>query len=84
MREMVEQYGAFIEIYIATTIEECERRDVKGLYAKAKAGEIEHFTGISDPYEEPENPELRIETEGMTPDQSCQLVIESLQNLGHC
>jgi len=84
VREMVEQYGDFIEIYIATTIEECERRDVKGLYAKAKAGEIEHFTGISDPYEEPENPELRIETEGMTPDQSCQLVIEALQKLGHC
>ena len=51
VRQMVEQYGDFIEIHIATTIEECERRDVKGLYAKARAGEIEHFTGISDPYD---------------------------------
>ena len=84
VRQMVEQYGDFIEIHIATTIEECERRDVKGLYAKARAGEIEHFTGISDPYEEPENPDLRIGTEGMTPDQSCQLVIEMLKKLGHC
>ncbi|HAK50726.1 MAG TPA: adenylyl-sulfate kinase [Gammaproteobacteria bacterium] len=84
VRDMVEQYGGFVEVHMATSLEECERRDVKGLYAKARAGEIEHFTGISDPYEEPENPELRIETEGMTPEQSCEMVVATLQKLGFC
>jgi sulfate adenylyltransferase len=83
VREMVEQYGSFIEVYMATSLEECERRDVKGLYAKARAGEIEHFTGVSDPYEQPEQPELRINTEGLAPEQSCELVIQVLEKLGH-
>ena len=52
----------FVEIYVATPLEECERRDVKGLYARARAGQIENFTGISAPYEAPENPELRLAT----------------------
>jgi sulfate adenylyltransferase len=83
VREMVEQYGSFIEVYMATSLEECERRDVKGLYAKARAGEVERFTGVSDPYEQPEQPELRINTEGLAPEQSCELVIEALGKLGH-
>ena len=70
VREMVEQYGEFIEIYIATTIEECERRDVKGLYAKARRGEIKDFTGISAPYEEPNEAELVIDTGEESIDQS--------------
>ena len=61
-RELVEEFGAFVEIYVATPVEECERRDVKGHYEKARAGEISEFTGVSDPYEEPVNPELRIDT----------------------
>jgi len=83
VRQMIEQYGGFIEVHMATSLEECERRDVKGLYAKARAGEIELFTGISDPYEDPEQPELRIDTEGMSLEQSCQMVIEALETLGY-
>ena len=56
----------FVEIHVATTFEECEARDVKGLYAKARAGEIPNFTGLDDPYEPPLNPEIRIETAGRT------------------
>ena len=62
-REMVEGHGRFVEVFIATSVEECARRDVKGLYEKAFSGEIKEFTGVSDPYEEPESPELRIDTE---------------------
>ena len=63
-RSMVEQYGTFVEVFIQASVEECVRRDVKGLYAKAFAGEIKGFTGVDDPYEEPENPEIVIDTEG--------------------
>ena len=62
VREMIEEQGAFIEIHVATPLEVCEARDRKGLYAKARRGEIPEFTGISDPYEIPEAPELRIDT----------------------
>jgi sulfate adenylyltransferase len=62
VREMIEAQGAFIEIHVATPLEVCEARDRKGLYAKARRGEIPEFTGISDPYEVPEDPELRIDT----------------------
>ena len=62
VREMIEEQGAFIEIHVATPLEVCEARDRKGLYAKARRGEIPEFTGISDPYEVPEDPELRIDT----------------------
>ncbi|MCW9057771.1 MAG: bifunctional sulfate adenylyltransferase/adenylylsulfate kinase [Gammaproteobacteria bacterium] len=62
VREMIEEQGAFIEIHVATPLEVCEARDRKGLYAKARRGEIPEFTGISDPYEIPETPELRIDT----------------------
>ena len=62
VRTMIEQHGAFIEIHVATPLETCEARDRKGLYAKARRGEIKEFTGISDPYEVPQAPELRIDT----------------------
>jgi adenylylsulfate kinase len=65
----------FAEIYVATPLDECERRDVKGLYARARRGEISHFTGIDDPYEEPENPELRIDTRGLSVEQSVNQVL---------
>lgn len=71
----------FIEVYIKCSIEECERRDVKGLYKKAKAGELNFFTGISDPYEAPENPEIVCNTEFETVEESAQKIIESLERL---
>jgi len=72
VREMIEPHGAFIEIHVATPLETCEARDRKGLYAKARKGEIPEFTGISDPYEIPEHPELRVDTTGLTPMEAAQ------------
>jgi adenylylsulfate kinase len=66
----------FVEIYVATPLEECERRDVKGLYARARRGEIRHFTGIDDPYEAPERPELTLDTRALTVDQCVAAVLE--------
>jgi adenylylsulfate kinase len=77
-RAMVEEQGEFVEIHVATSVDECARRDVKGLYAKAFTGEIPEFTGVSDPYEAPESPELRIETEGRDPEDSAREVLEYL------
>jgi sulfate adenylyltransferase len=69
-------------VYVATSLEECERRDPKGLYAKAHAGQIAEFTGVSDPYEEPAHAELRLATEGRTPVQSAAVVLAKLEELG--
>ena len=80
VREMIGD--RFVEIYVATSLEECARRDVKGLYAKAFAGEIKEFTGVSDPYEPPTNPEIVVETEGRTPEESAQYVLSELERLG--
>jgi adenylyl-sulfate kinase len=80
-RALVEAEGAFVEIHVATPVEECERRDVKGLYARARAGEIPEFTGVSDPYEEPAAPELRIDTMTLSPKESAQLVIAKLEEM---
>jgi adenylylsulfate kinase len=66
----------FVEIYVSTPLEECERRDVKGLYARARRGEIRNFTGIDDPYEPPENPELTLDTRALTVDQCVARVME--------
>lgn len=65
----------FMEIFIKTSLEECERRDVKGLYSKAKIGKINDMTGISAPYEVPENPDIEIDTEKLTIEQSVQQII---------
>jgi adenylylsulfate kinase len=81
-REMHAGNAAFIECFIATSLEDCEERDVKGLYAKARSGEIKEFTGISDPYEPPENPEIRVETHGKTPEESAQQVLSYLEERG--
>src|SRR6266705_3180699 len=70
VRAMVEQYGAFVEVFVDASVDECARRDVKGLYEKAFRGEIKEFTGVSDPYEAPQAPELRIESEHEAPEQS--------------
>ena len=74
-----EQCGNFVEIHVATSLEECERRDVKGLYARARSGEIEHFTGIDDPYEAPEDPEIRIETTDLTVEQTVDRIVARLE-----
>src|SRR5262245_33114456 len=81
-RAMTEEHAAFVEVHVATGVDESARRDPKGLYAKAFAGEITEFTGVSDPYEEPSSPELRIETEGRTPRESARLVMDKLEELG--
>ncbi len=82
VREMIEQYGAFVEVHVATSIEECEKRDRKGLYKLAREGKIKEFTGISDPYEVPENPELRVETENVDVDNCAHQVILKLESMG--
>jgi adenylyl-sulfate kinase len=81
-RELVEEFGLFVEVHVATSVDECARRDVKGLYAKAFSGEIKEFTGVSDPYEEPASPELRIDTEALEPDEAARLVLATLDELG--
>jgi adenylyl-sulfate kinase len=78
-RALAEEVGArFVEVHVATSVEECARRDVKGLYEKAFAGELQEFTGVSDPYEEPESPELRLDTEGREPEDCAREVLEYL------
>jgi adenylylsulfate kinase len=81
-RTMVEEFGPFVEVYVEASVEECARRDVKGLYEKAFAGEIKEFTGVSDPYEPPPKPELVIRTEEEDPQQSAERVLEKLEELG--
>jgi adenylylsulfate kinase len=81
-RDLVEQFGSFVEVYVEASVEECARRDVKGLYAKAFSGEIKEFTGVSDPYEQPANPELVLHTEEYEPVESARLVLERLGELG--
>ena len=81
-REFVrKQSGRFIEVYVSTSLEECERRDVKGLYARARRGEISDFTGISDPYEPPEHPELDLDTTDITVDGACKRVWDVLEGV---
>ena len=75
--------GGFVEVHVATPVEECERRDVKGLYAKARRGSIKNFTGVSDPYETPEHPEVRVDTTGISPEQSVNEVVKYLKANGY-
>ncbi|MGF1501928.1 MAG: bifunctional sulfate adenylyltransferase/adenylylsulfate kinase [Paracoccaceae bacterium] len=82
VRQMIEEYGAFVEVHVATPLEECERRDRKGLYKLAREGKIKEFTGISDPYEEPERPELRVNTVNVSPDDCAHDVMLKLESLG--
>lgn len=81
-RELVEQYGTFIEVHVATPIEVCEKRDVKGLYQKARQGIIKGFTGIDDPYEQPIHPELVIDTTEGGAENHAQTVITFLKEKG--
>jgi adenylylsulfate kinase len=81
-RRLTEEFAPFVEVYVATSLAECERRDPKGLYRKAHAGEIRDFTGVDDPYEAPSDPELRLDTEGNTPEESAAVVIAKLEEMG--
>ena len=82
VRNRVEHYGEFIEVYMDTSLEECERRDTKGLYEKARKGLIQGFTGINDPYEVPEHPELIVKTEENTPEGITDEIIDYLNSRG--
>jgi sulfate adenylyltransferase len=82
VRDMISVQGGFIEVHVATLLETCEQRDRKGLYAKARAGIIKEFTGISDPYEAPENAEVVIQTEELTPDLAAQRILVKLESMG--
>jgi adenylylsulfate kinase-like enzyme len=76
-RDFIRKHCAdFVEIYVATPLEECERRDVKGLYARARRGEIRNFTGLDDPYEPPEHPELTLDTRALNVEQCVARVLE--------
>ena len=81
-RDMVEPFGPFVEVYVKASVDECARRDVNGLYAKAFAGEIKGFTGVDDPYEEPTDPEVVVDTEEQSPEESARAVVARLEELG--
>jgi bifunctional enzyme CysN/CysC len=74
--------GEFLEVFVDTPLAVAEQRDVKGLYKKARRGEIPHFTGISSPYEEPENAELHIDTTKLTSEQAAEQIVEALEQRG--
>jgi len=81
-RAMVEEFGPFVEVYVQASVDECARRDVNGLYAKAFAGEIKGFTGVDDPYEAPEAAEIVVDTEATEPEEAAAQVIARLEELG--
>jgi adenylylsulfate kinase len=81
-RALVEEFAPFVEVHVKASVEECARRDVNGLYAKAFAGEIKGFTGVDDPYEEPTSPEIVVDTEATDEDEAAALVIAKLEELG--
>jgi sulfate adenylyltransferase len=82
VREMIEEHGLFVEIHISTPIAVCETRDRKGLYALARAGKLKEFTGVSDPYEIPQDAEMRIDTSDINPDEAVQRIVLKLEALG--
>ncbi len=82
-RAEISAVGRFVEVYVSCPLEELVRRDVKGLYAQAIRGEIENFTGVSDPYEEPLNPEVTVHTERETVEESVSKIIARLEELGY-
>lgn len=81
-RDMVEEFGSFVEVFVDTPVEVCAERDVKGLYAKAFSGEIKEFTGVSDPYEAPESPEVHLLTTELSPEAAAAQVLAELEARG--
>ena len=82
VRQSIEPLGGFLEVFVDASLQICEQRDRKGLYAKARAGLIKEFTGISDPYETPQNPEVRIDTEALSPDLAAHRILVKLESMG--
>ena len=78
-----EEIGGFMEVYVRCSLEECMKRDIKGMYKKAMAGEIKDFTGVDDPYEEPLNPELILDTDKETVEESAGKVLDKMRSLGY-
>ena len=83
VREMISEVGGFIEVHVATDLDICEQRDRKGLYKQARAGVIKQFTGVSDPYEEPINPEIKLDTANQAPNETVDIIIARLCELGY-
>ena len=83
IRQVIEQYGGFFEVHIATPLETCEKRDRKGMYAKARAGLIKGFTGVDDPYEVPTSPEVVVDTTEISPDEAAQQILVVLGQKGY-
>ena len=83
VRALVERHGGFILVYLSTPLEVCEQRDRKGLYAKARAGLVKEFTGISDAYEEPQDADTAIDTTDLTPDEAAQVILLHLEHEGY-
>src|SRR5207244_2131670 len=81
-RAMVEEFGPFVEVHVKASVEECARRDVKGLYEKAFRGEIKGFTGVDDPYENPADAEIVVDTEAHDPEESGAIILARLEELG--
>jgi adenylylsulfate kinase len=81
-RELVEEWGPFVEVFVRAPVEECARRDVKGLYEKVSNGEITGFTGVDDPYEEPSSPELVVDTTELEPHDAAELILQRLRSYG--
>ena len=77
-RAMVEQFGPFVEVFVDVSVEEAARRDTKGLYEKAMKGEIQNFTGVNDPYERPERPDIRVDSDAESPEESAQRILALL------
>ena len=83
IRKTIESYGGFAEVHVSTPLEVCEKRDRKGMYAKARAGLIQGFTGVDDPYEAPRAPEVLIDTSGISPDEAAREIMLHLQQGGY-
>jgi adenylyl-sulfate kinase len=81
-RALVEEFGPFVEVFVDVTLEEATRRDTKGLYEKAIRGEIKGFTGVDDPYEAPEDPDIRIDTDTESPEESAARIVTLLEERG--
>jgi adenylylsulfate kinase len=81
-RKLVEEFGPFVEVFLDVSVEEATRRDTKGLYEKAVRGEIQNFTGVNDPYERPEAPDLRIDSDNESPEESAEKIVTLLERQG--
>ncbi|MEQ9115379.1 MAG: bifunctional sulfate adenylyltransferase/adenylylsulfate kinase [Rickettsiales bacterium] len=82
VRQMISEYGVFVEVYVSTDLDVCEKRDRKGLYRLAREGKIKHFTGIDDPYQEPQNPEIIIDTADLDAEEAINMIMLKLEKLG--